>query len=201
MDTVAGIETELKWALDPAAYARLGRALAHAYGPGERLVQRNRFLDSADLRLRRAKLNLRLRLENGALMMTCKRKRADAHDGLHQNDEWECRLDPALWQQRRRGLDPAALPLPEPHRAALAGARLADHGGFANLRRVWRVEGDLLCLDRTRFADRIDHELEIETAAPARARTRWAERLAAWGVAWAPQPATKFARFLALAAR
>lgn len=191
------IETELKWALDAAGHARLRRRLTGAHGPGAGLAQRNRFLDSADLRLRRAKLNLRLRLENGALIMTCKRKRAAVADGLHQNDEWESELDARLWRRRAHGFAADALPLPDPHRAALAGARLADHGGFANHRHCWRVGGDLLCLDRTRFATGVDHELEIETADPAGARQRWMAQLASWGVAWTPQPLTKFARFLA----
>ena len=138
--------------------------------------------------------------------MTCKR-RADATtgaDGLHRHDEWEEWLDPALWNA-----SPAHcaqyLPLPEPHRVALAGAELTDLGGFANTRAEFRFQrdsvDDLLCLDRTDFNGwRTDHELEIETADPAGAARHWSERLVDWKISWKPETLTKFARFLALAA-
>lgn len=199
------LEIELKWALDADGHARLLTALTAELGPPRLLEQRNRFLDSADLRLRHAGLNLRLRQEDGRLLMTCKR-RADAttgDGGLHRHDEWEEWLDPAL-----SAADPATLasrlPLPAPHRDALGGAALVDLGGFANRRAEFHARrgaaDDLLCLDRTDFnGRRTDHELEIETADPAGAATHWGRRLADWNIAWHPEARTKFARFLVLA--
>jgi uncharacterized protein YjbK len=201
------LEVELKWALDADGHARLGAALAAELGPPHLLEQRNRFLDSADLRLRRAGLNLRLRRENGRLLMTCKRRVADPAGGagdLHRHDEWEEWLDPVLWDAPPAACA-AQLQLPEPHRTALAGAALVDLGGFANARAEFHARragvDDLLCLDRTDFnGRRTDHELEIETADPAGAAAHWAGRLAAWGIAWRAESRTKFARFLAVMA-
>ncbi|MBA3938574.1 MAG: CYTH domain-containing protein, partial [Planctomycetes bacterium] len=66
------LEVELKWALTPDGHARLANALPALLGAARLLVQENRFFDSADLRLRRARMNLRLRRENDQLQLTCK---------------------------------------------------------------------------------------------------------------------------------
>ena len=192
------LEIELKWALDAVGHAVLSERLAAAHGPAHRLIQNNRFYDSADLRLRRRFMNLRLRHENGRLVMTCKRKQGGSGNaGLHTHDEWEEEVDAALADAPVAALA-AALPLPEPIREALDGAALVCAGGFANARLEWRVGPDLLCLDATDFGARTDYELEIETADAAPAAMRWQAALAAWGVTWRPEPRTKFARFLAL---
>lgn len=197
------LEIELKWALDAAGHGRLGRELAHELGPPRILHQDNRFFDTADRRLRRAMLNLRLRRENQALVMTCKGRGGIGAAGEHRHTEWEEHLDPALWAEvATGGIDAARLPLPAPVRAALGDGVLRALGGFANERLEFRQPGEppaLLCLDRTDFlGQRTDHELEIETAAPERHARHWQERLRAWGVAFTPQQHTKFARFLAL---
>lgn len=200
------LEVELKWALDADGHARLLAALTAELGPPQVLEQHNRFLDSTDLRLRRAGLNLRLRRENDRLLMTCKRKVDDGSSGggLHRHDEWEEWLDPALWDA-----SPAScaklLSLPEPHLVALAGAELSDLGGFANMRAEFHVrragDQDLLCLDRTNFNGwRTDYELEIETPDPGGAARYWGGRLADWNIPWHAETRTKFARFLSLAA-
>jgi uncharacterized protein YjbK len=196
------LEVELKWALEPAGYARLAGLLAGELGPARVLEQDNRFFDAADLRLRRAGLNLRLRREDGRLLMTSKRRAGAGGEGVHRHDEWEEWLDPGLWERLDAPDLAAALPLPEPVRAALGGAPLVALGGFANRREEFRSASDgredLLCLDRTVLpGGRIDHELEIETSAPEAAAAEWGARLRAWTVAFTPQPATKFARFLA----
>lgn len=192
-------EVELKWALSPDDHDLLAKHLAETLGPPQRLEQENRFFDSADLRLRRAFCNVRLRLENDRLLLTCKRKAA-AIAGAHHHDEWECWLDDALHSRLAKAtvLDLSdLLPLPEPIRQVLDGAPLLAQGGFANQRQEFHDGTDLLCLDRTTFpGGRVDHELEIETAAPAAADKRWAARLADWGIAYQHQPLTKFARFL-----
>lgn len=192
-------EVELKWALSAAGHDLLAVRLAELLGPPHLLDQENRFFDSADLRLRRAACNVRLRTENGRLLMTCKR-RAAAIAGAHHHDEWEAWLD----GDAGRRLDAAGagladlLPLPEAIRAVLAGAPLLAQGGFANHRQEFHDGAELLCLDRTTLpAGRVDHELEIETPDPAAATARWAARLDGWGIAHQHQPLTKFARFLA----
>jgi len=187
-------EIELKWALDEPAWLRLGAELRALLGQPRVLDQRNRFFDSADLRLRRAGLNIRLREENGRVLLTCKR-RVGRDGGLHHHEEWESWLDAAPADVP----DPAALPLPEPIVSALAGAPLIATGGFANQRDEFHHGDELLCLDRTDFGIRIDHELEIETADPAVTAARWSERLRAWSIPFTPQPLTKFARLLQLA--
>ena len=130
--------------------------------------------------------------------MTAKRKRAGSGEaGLHAHDEWEAWLDPALATLPAGDLA-TALPLPETHRTALAGASLVAGGGFANTRLEWQIGLDLLCVDATDFSLRIDYEVEIETTDPVAAAPRWAAQLATWGISWQAETRTKFARFLAL---
>lgn len=193
---VDGVEIELKWALAAEGHAALVHLLPGMLGPGVDLRQDNRFCDSADRRLQAAGLSVRLRRENLRLVLTCKsRQGTPGPDGLHHHGEVECELDPGLWPQVDQ---PAVLPLPLPPRwrDALAGAPLVTLGGFANHRQEFHDGPHLLCLDRTTFDWRIDHELEIETPQPGEAATRWAGRLAAWAVGWTPQPLTKLHRFL-----
>ncbi len=200
------LEVELKWSLGPAEFAQLSDRLAALLGQPRWLEQDNRFFDSADGRLSRNRLNLRLRRENQDLLMTCKRK-AGAADalGATRHDEWEQWLDPALWLLLA---DPQVdlarlLPLPPLVAAALDGAALCALGGFSNLRLEFRAGrpggGDLLCLDRTTFpGGRVDHELEIETGDPAASAAHWRGILGSWGIAAQVQGETKFARYLAL---
>ncbi len=183
-------EIELKFALSAADHATLGRHLEQAWGPGRLLRQANRFFDSSDRRLRAQRVNLRLRRENDRLVVTAKRKVVATADFQH-HDEWEVVL-PA-WDG-----DVASLPRPDWISAALGDAPLQELGGFENLRYEWHQDGDVVCLDRTDFATRIDHELEVEVVDTTTALPRWQARLIAWGIAAAPQPATKFARWLDL---
>jgi len=186
-------EIELKWALDEAAWRRLGSELRTLLGAPRVLAQHNRFYDSADLRLRRAGLNLRLRDEDGRVLLTCKRRVA-RDGGLHHHEEWESWLDPVPATIP----DPASLPLPAHVADALAGAPLIAIGSFANQRDEFDHRDELLCLDRTDFSVRIDHELEIETSDPTATAATWSRRLDQWNIAYVPQPLTKFARLLAL---
>lgn len=188
-------EIELKWLLDGAAdHARLAERLAGLLGPARRLEQRNRFYDTADRRLQSARVNLRLRCENGVWIVTCK-QRVAASDGLHHHHEWERILGEVA--------DPLAAALdgdlPTVIRTALDGTTPDCLGGFDNLRLAWDESDEEVCLDETRFPGRIDHELEVETTAVEACRSRWQERFATWGIAVRPAIATKFARFLALA--
>jgi uncharacterized protein YjbK len=192
------VETELKWALDAAGHAALGRHLTARHGPPQVLEQLNRFYDSADLRLRQALMNLRLRSENGRVLMTCKRRRTTAGGGLHSHDEWEEWLPDGILALPVTELA-AALPLPDEVTAALAGAPLQSQGSFSNRRLEWHLGADLLCLDATDFGVRVDYELEIETSDPQAAQATWSAALTEWAIAWRPEPTTKFKRFLALA--
>jgi uncharacterized protein YjbK len=198
------LEIELKWALDAAAHTALGLALERQLGPPRRLEQDNRFFDTPDRRLRRGLLNLRLRRENDRLLMTCKGRGGLGPDGEHRHREWEEWLDPGLWPRVMDGtLAAVDLPLPTEVREVLDHGTLEALGGFANLRLEFHQRETpvaLLCLDRTTFNDqRVDYELEIETAEPAASARLWRERLEEWGIPFTPQPLTKFARFCARA--
>lgn len=190
------LEVELKWALEPSAHDALAPRLAEALGPAHELAQENRFFDSAARALRAQLMSVRLRREDGRLVLTCKRRLPKRH-GAHAHDEWEREVDLALWEAPASELA-GRLPLPPHIVGTLAGAPLVALGGFANRRREHRDGDDLLCLDRTDFGVRIDHELEIETPDPAAASRIWSERLDAWRIPWRPQPQTKFSRYLTL---
>jgi uncharacterized protein YjbK len=200
------VEIELKWALDEDGHNALGRRLCELLGKPRVLTQDNRFFDSADLRLRRSALNLRLRRENDRLLMTCKGRGGVGALGEHHHTEWEEWLDPATWATVTTGqVRSAELPLPEPVRIALGDAPLIAQGGFANLRHEFDYRGDstaLLCLDRTDFLGaRVDYELEIETSAAAEQAAIWRRHLDKWQIPFQTQPLTKFARFLSVAGR
>jgi len=195
----AHTEIELKWALDASGHAQLAERLAQELGPARSLAQENRFFDSADLRLRRAGLNIRLRREDERVLLTCKR-RLPAQDGAHCHEEWERDCEPGIWQQLGQPDLAARLELPVHILSALDGAQLRALGGFANQRLEFRHAAELLCLDRTDFRARIDYELEIETTEPARSARHWGGRLTSWGIAYQDEPVSKFARFLALQA-
>lgn len=188
------IETELKWMLAPAAHAALAERLRALLGEPHVLAQENRFFDSADGRLRAARRSVRLRRENGRIVLTCKAKGSVDAIGTHRHDEWERELPAAAW-------DAPPADLPEAWRAALAGAPLIAMGGFANLRQEWHDGPHLLCLDASDFGVRTDHELEIETSEPAAAHARWSGLLAGWGIPWTAQPLTKLQRWLELRSR
>ena len=186
------IEIELKWALSPAAHATLATRIAELIGPAQVLEQDNRFFDSADGRLRLARRSVRMRRENGRIILTCKAKGTVDAVGTHRHDEWEQELPAAAWGA------PPACALPEAWTSALAGAPLVALGGFANRRLEWHDGPHLLCLDCTDFGSRLDHELEIETPQPEAACARWSALLTGWAVTWIPQPVTKLQRWFAL---
>jgi len=150
------LEIELKWALAPEQHAVLNRHLTDLLGPPRDLDQDNRFFDTHDRRLMRSRRNVRLRRENGRLLLTCKRKAGETdRQGIHQHDEWEQWLDPGLWDRSEEpGWDLRnAVNLPDPIVSVLDDAALLGLGGFSNHRREFRdhQQGrvDLLCLDRS----------------------------------------------------
>ena len=198
------LEIELKWAVNVTGYTALAPALKSLLGEPHHLRQDNRFFDTKDRRLRKAALNLRLRRENDRLLMTCKGRGGIGAAGEHRHTEWEEWLDPNLWQHIEAGtLSADQLPLPEPIRHALGDGHILPLGGFANQRLEFHqreAPTALLCLDRTEYVGaRIDYELEIETTDPHANAIRWRDQLQQWNIEFAPQPLTKFARFLTLA--
>jgi len=195
----AHTEIELKWAVDGHGHRILAERLGQDLGPARSLEQENRFFDSADLRLRSAGLNVRLRREADQVLLTCKR-RLPGKDGAHCHEEWEHWLGSAIWPTLDETGLASRLPLPGHIRAVLDGVALHALGGFSNQRLEFRHGHELLCLDRTDFRQRVDFELEIETAEPAGSARYWGNRLRHWGVAYRDEPVSKFARFLALQA-
>lgn len=193
------VETELKWALDVAGHAALEGQLTAHHGPPRVLAQVNRFFDTPDLRLRQSLMNLRLRSENGRVLMTCKRRRGNGESGLHTHDEWEEWLPANILDLPTADLV-KTLPLPSEACSVIGDSSIVNQGHFSNRRLEWHVGGDLLCLDATDFGVRLDHELEIETSDPAGAHARWSSALATWQISWRPEPTTKFKRFLTLMA-
>ena len=201
-------EIELKWAVDAPGYAALAAHLGNLLGAPRHLAQDNRFFDTPDLRLRQVRMNLRLRRENGRVLMTCKQRAQETAAGLSHHHEWEAWVATDLFEASPTAAWRDALPLPEGIRAVLGDHPLVALGGFSNQRQEFhhRRSGvdELLCLDRTTFllprgGQRHDHELEIETTDPTGTAATWRQHLATWGVAWHPQPTTKFARFVTLA--
>lgn len=200
-------EIELKWAVDPAGHAALAHRLAALLGAPKHLAQHNRFFDTPGRDLRKARMNLRLRLENGRVLMTCKQRAQETAAGLSHHHEWEEWVDTSLFERAPDAAWRAALPLPPAIAAVLGDRPLEALGGFANDRQEFHhrrggVE-ELLCLDRTTFilpggGQRHDHELEIETTDAPGTATAWRAHLAEWNIPWHPQPATKFARFVTL---
>jgi uncharacterized protein YjbK len=122
---------------------------------------------------------------------------ADAHQHL----EWEEWLDPEIWSRVVTGkISSTDLPLPPSIITALADQPIEAIGGFCNQRMCFDYRQEpiaLLCLDRTDFdSDHIDYELEIECNQPQACAQHWGQQLADWRIPYAPQPLTKFARFL-----
>ena len=188
------LERELKWRLDADGHQRLQALLTAAHGPRSERHQINRFYDTAKLTFLRHWMAIRLRREDERLLLTCKRKAAN--DGIaHQQQEWECWLNAALWPQR--DLRPADwLPLPPVFRSLLAGAALVPLGGFENHRREWHIRGEHIALDRTSYGDETDYELEVETSDASRTAA-WQRQLTEWNVAVTPQSQGKYQRYLA----
>lgn len=183
------VEIELKWKLQPDQHDALQRRITTLLGEPRVLEQDNRFYDSADGRLRTARRSVRLRRENGRVVLTCKAKGSVDDLGTHRHDEWERELPASAWNEPPGDL-------PEAWRNALGTAPLVAFAGFANLRLEWHDGPHLLCLDRSDFGGCFDHELEIETQQPQAAHARWSGLLAGWGITWEPQPLTKLHRCL-----
>lgn len=198
-------ELELKWALTATDHHRLQELLAASYRAPQLLVQDNRFFDTADRRLRRLRMNIRIRHENERFILTCKQKSIATPmvEGLSSHREWEDTLPANLvaGMTLPDGAWSAALPLPEPVRTAVAGQLLQALGGFHNQRHEWRVSRDgvdeVLCLDCTTFGERLDYELEIETTDPVISAAYWRACFGRWQIPVVVQPLTKFARYLA----
>lgn len=190
------VERELKWRLDADAYRRLADALPRTIGGWHELNQDNRFLDSPDGHLLRAKVALRLRRENARVVITAKWPAAQRAGALHQHHEHERAVNPMLWLATGWANPRLALPLAEPVRAALGNAPLTVLGGFTNHRRHAVFDGATIALDHTRFDQHDDWELEVETNEPERHGVWWNGVFETLGITAAVQTETKFKRWL-----
>lgn len=195
-------EREFKWGLSHADFQRCRTHARQQWGPGQLLRQDNRFFDSADGKLRRHGMSIRLRRENHGLLLTCKR-RLSSDQALHRQEEHETWLNTALWWAVADApqCDASCLPLPAPVRQLVGDEPLVNLGGFANERLQWQRADELICLDHSRFSAAYeDWEIEIEIAASTsdhRLReSQWREQLDAWGVTPLPQERSKLQRFI-----
>ena len=217
-------EIELKFAVaDAAAFDALLRHLdvaAREFQPTA--TQVNHFFDTPNYGLLEAGLVLRLREERGHYTLALKGRTHElSPDGAATARlEEEVRLAPDValdvlqgqvsardvLAKRISGRNPGAIALLN---EALGHAELHYVGRFENVRtRVARVPvsvtGEVLALqfelDSTRFADRTDHEIEVELPArvdPRAAHAAVAELLADARVAWHPT-SPKAQRFFTL---
>lgn len=202
-------EIELKWSLTKDSFQQLSLRLTDMLGQGQVLEQKNHFFDTADRRLRSSFCNIRLRHENGRLLLTCKKRIADPDSALlgtiahaHRHEEWETWIE---GEQRAAIEHPGAslvqlLPLPVEIRAVIGDDALITQGGFDNQRITFYDADHFLCLDSTLFpGNHREYELEIETNYPIQASERWSQLLNDWGIIFQHQPLSKFARYLAYA--
>ncbi len=198
------LETELKLALAPGECARAPQAPPLAGLEGRRERHLALYFDTPTRELARHGLGLRLRREGRRWKCTLKAA-GDAAGGLHRRPEWEhAAPGPVLDLSRFAGTPLAQVP-----DAATLHERLAPVVATDFRRTSWRLEpgpGSRLevSLDEGRIVARGRElpvaEIEIEVLeGPASAAFDLAEALAGT-LAARPEPASKLARGLALAA-
>ena len=106
------------------------RRLMQQWGPGQLLNQDNRFYDTADSRLRYARMSLRLRRENEQVVLTVKQRKAVST--LHHQHEEECQVNTTIWAVMHDAptIDPRPLPIPGHLRALVGAEALVNLGGL-----------------------------------------------------------------------
>lgn len=212
-------EIEFKRLLaDEASWSRVAEALEalHLERTAPRM-QRNHFFDSKDRKLRNAGFALRVRLEDESALLTAKGPPEDgvslARAQVLREVEAPLSLDRAreLLAERDSPLEELAnkstgeRALLESMARALDGAALGCVGHFENQRTVFGpkalASGDKVHIemDRTRFGDRVDYELEVEvTAESAREVEEFLDDVfAQLSLTWTPAP-SKAARLFEL---
>jgi len=216
------VEREFKLELpDEQALARVRHALAAA--PARAVRQINHFLDTPAGHLRRARLALRLREEDGRWWLTLKGPRVAAPGALAARAEEERELEPAqaaaLLAGERDALAcfaqgaHAPVPVLVAARAAVGAAALGPIGSFVNERErlgplaLGALPARLVLeLDRTTFPDGEAHELEVELppgVEPAELERELRALFARLGLPWRPagNKAARFFRALEAGAR
>ena len=94
-----GLEREVKLRIaDASGYERL----AHSLSAAEARLQRNTYFDTPDLALAKAGILVRVREEEGRVVLAVKRGLARA-TGRIESEEWEKKLDLKLWDAVRTG--------------------------------------------------------------------------------------------------
>ncbi len=202
-----GLEIELKLAL-PSDEDRL-TLLSHLPAPDAVIEQHNHYLCALDGSLAASKTMARVRSQRRTdssasdpwIVLTVKRRRSPADDGLFIAQEHEERVAHDVWQRFKDqedaewvGSGPASS---EVHAVCGPSGRLRVFGVMTNLRTVVQVEGFTLEIDRTSFPDgSVDTEVEVETDDPDGARVLLARLARDAGVSMTPQSLGKYARFL-----
>ena len=195
------MEVEIKLALTRAEHARL----KGLWGPPVRAVeQESFFFDTPDGLLRRKRLALRLRREDGHCFLTLKAggKRTGA---TYVRPETECELSTEEARAFRQGRpDWTAEPLAELERALGKRVRLEMLGLHRNERLFFGARGLEVALDETSFPDgsrAYEVECEIEPDAAREAEALLREELARAGVEYKPSECGKYARLLGILGR
>lgn len=190
------LEQEIKLKLDNSSYQMLLQHLSRACGGANQLIQENRFYDTADRRLRKQLMSIRIRRQNQALFLTCKQQQA-RQNLVHNQEEIEYRINYSFWDftaPQETAIN-HFIPLPKLAHHATAGADLKFIGSFHNERWMLKDGPHHLCLDKTTFTNGVvDYELEIESTEIQAAEQKWLPLLASWDYQQVPQEKSKLNR-------
>jgi uncharacterized protein YjbK len=195
-------EREIKLKIPtPELYKKL---VADLPGPEGVVHQRNHYFDTGDGCLVRRGLMLRVRDEDGEIIVTLKGP-AKRHGFASVRTEVEEGLQRDLWEQILHGqgalehLDAAPLRMLEP---ILGGRTLKLLGWIDNERRIHRLSSGPLDLtvelDRTRFPDGSEEyelEVEVDRHRQEAAETYLRDILSELGLSWELQSKGKYQRF------
>jgi uncharacterized protein YjbK len=188
-------EREVKLRIpDPADFARLRAALP----PIRESRQRNHYFDAPGLPLSQAGVLVRVREQEGAVLLTVKRGLTRA-PGRIESEEWEVALPGEVWATVRAGRarlgDAVRF---EPLDAVAAGLAIGIVGSTENVRSVRRGPGgEVYELDETTFPwGEVRYEVEIESEDSAAALDGARRLLDGLGVRYDTAVETKHERLL-----
>ncbi len=191
------MERELKFHLpDKAAYDRLAEALGTEL---KRELQINHYLDTPDGELSRSGKSMMRVRDRGTHYTTTFKCGIAMTEAYFESEEVQTQIPAQLAQAMQTGdlpLEAQALaPIRRLFEVFGVQERLVPQGTMQNLRRTYHLsEHDVAELDETTFPDgSVDYELEVETDEPGRVKS--VLELLGFGDL-APQPKTKYARFL-----
>jgi uncharacterized protein YjbK len=190
-------EIELKFRLEGRdQYDKLCQGMG---APVEEWEQINHYFRSEDGKIPGEEGVIRIRLERAEAVLTV--KLGALRNGLASSREYE-----EAWPGPLAEMPPSSRAIWE---AGHAGMRALEQrngrrfplvwvGRMVNLRRIYRTaEGLCMEVDASRYPDgEEDYEVEVETDDPERDRGLLEALLTRMGIRFAPQPATKYQRFL-----